>query len=578
MEIVSSCAEEDKDAEVHYTFGEFEQPEPSSMYVKCGERIRLPGPGKIIFRARLVMSGNAMRYPSDVVQMEYTIVKPIYETFPVGILDFEVIPRFKVHVVEKNLEDRYCSTKRNVRGRLVVLENPIGHFDILQPKGGCGKLAQPSESAAEFNASYQAISQVMLRYDAHNYYTSNITNWREKIEDFDAIASGSNCLLTTNAGFFNVSNHDCIGNIASLGDMVHTTSKKNVNFGIRRGSFYTGYLDENDNEPFDTLISGLGWLVRKGNSYISESLDDDQEDMSAQSTGSKFPDVLSARTAIGHDIKGRLMILQVEGETLVRGMNLYEFADFSSELGMYSAINLDGGGSATMSQSGVLISEPSWHCKNPDTSDHSNGEVEEENYFKYSYCAKEVSSITCIHVLPPLPFTEAALPSQVPSASPTTTLPTTITTVTPSIANTQNPVAQPATMPVCQTQVNISVDESLTPRVVSTEGFTYLVTSMLLIIMLLISTIYNCKFYWKLQRNIKVTEMANRGLSGTSGVASSSSLLSKGGKAATSSYSKVQVDCDDSDEELEIEFNDLDMNPKEFNPFNRLKSAISASV
>ena len=34
------------------------------------------------------------------------------------------------------------------------------------------------------------------------------------------------------------------------------------------------------------------------------------------------------------------MILQIEGETWVRGMDLYEFADFAAELGMYSAINL----------------------------------------------------------------------------------------------------------------------------------------------------------------------------------------------------------------------------------------------
>jgi hypothetical protein len=68
-----------------------------------------------------------------------------------------------------------------------------------------------------------------------------------------------------------------------LGQVNQTSNRKNVNFGIRNGNFVTGYVEPTEvldaSRPFDTLISGLGWLVRKGKSYILESLDpnDDAE-------------------------------------------------------------------------------------------------------------------------------------------------------------------------------------------------------------------------------------------------------------------------------------------------------------
>ena len=147
---------------------------------------------------------------------------------------------------------------------------------------------------------------------------------------------------------------------------------KKVNFGIRQGSFVTGYVDSTEildqKAPrFDTLVSGLGWLVRKGMVNIDSSFDaniDDEgtkkneiviyhslspsfsyindlvvSDMSIQSTGTQFPDVLSARTAIGHDLQGRLMILQVEGETWVRG-KCYRFILLGVFHSEYDLINV----------------------------------------------------------------------------------------------------------------------------------------------------------------------------------------------------------------------------------------------
>jgi hypothetical protein len=234
------------------------------------------------------------------------------------------------------------------------------------------------------------------------------------------------------------------------------------------------------------------------------------------------------------------MILQVEGETWVRGMTLYEFADFAVELGMYSAINLDGGGSATMSQSGVLVSEPSWHCRDP-----SN-----ELFAPYSYCEKEVSSILCVHALPPLPFIESTLPTTAPTLQPSGNI---------------------------IFIGNGTETKGYSPKgSISSDLFAIIVTAMLLV-----SVLYNCRLRAALQRqskSVKTVELQSH----SSGIGSKSersakltSTPLKGNKASPSvSYSQVvQADSDESDEEA-IEFNDLDMNPKEFNPFNRLRSSV----
>ena len=101
------------------------------------------------------------------------------------------------------------------------------------------------------------------------------------------------------------------------------------------------------------LISGIVWLVRDGENFVQESLE--EEYMGYQETGTSFATVKSARTALGHDQEGRLVLLQMEGETWAEGIDLYEFADLLVELGIINAINLDGGGSATMTQNHSLV-------------------------------------------------------------------------------------------------------------------------------------------------------------------------------------------------------------------------------
>ncbi|XP_054478172.1 N-acetylglucosamine-1-phosphodiester alpha-N-acetylglucosaminidase-like [Anoplopoma fimbria] len=197
------------------------------------------------------------------------------------------------------------------------------------------------------------------------------------------------CLYAQNAGFFNTTSFGCLGNVVSDGRMVRDSrGVKNAQFGIRKdGSLVFGYLSQEDvldrSNPFVQLVSGLVWLLRNGEVYINQSLevefnkivDIGKEDIRY------FVDVLSARTVVGHDAKGNVVLFHVDGETLKRGMNLWEVAEFLKKNGVINAINLDGGGSSSFVVNGTLASYPPDIC-------------ESDSRWR---CARRVSTILCVH-------------------------------------------------------------------------------------------------------------------------------------------------------------------------------------
>eukprot|EP01137_Pigoraptor_chileana_P026372 Opistho-2@7534 len=175
-------------------------------------------------------------------------------------------------------------------------------------------------------------------------------------------AREKHCIVAGNGGFFNTANGACYGNIVSDGRIVQTSPWHNANFGLRRdGTFVVGYIDEamvNDiTNPFVQLVAGVIWLVRNGTNFVSESAD--VEDLSHQETGRAFVTVRSARTAIGHDAHGRLVMAQIDGKTSVTGIALSDFADLLISKGVVNAVNLDGGGSGVVVLNGTVSNYPS---------------------------------------------------------------------------------------------------------------------------------------------------------------------------------------------------------------------------
>ena len=101
-----------------------------------------------------------------------------------------------------------------------------------------------------------------------------------------------------------------------------------------------------------------------------------------QETGADFATLVSARTALGFDGLGQVVLLQIEGKSYQRGVSLYTMAELMIELGVQSAINLDGGGSATgVGVGGVVVSQPSDACG-------VYGRM-------VQHCEREVTSVAC---------------------------------------------------------------------------------------------------------------------------------------------------------------------------------------
>jgi len=189
-----------------------------------------------------------------------------------------------------------------------------------------------------------------------------------------ATANENHCKYATNAGFF-TNDGDCLGNLVVNNKVVQTSPHLNANFGLRKsdGAFVLGYINSTNVTTigFSSLVSGVGWLVKDGRSFIQESIILEQ-------ISNGFVTEFAPRTAIGHDKQGRLLLLQVDGEEDIRkGMDLYQFTDLFISLGAWNAVNLDGGGSSTSVEDGKVINNPT--CNDTPV-----------------ICERPVTTITCI--------------------------------------------------------------------------------------------------------------------------------------------------------------------------------------
>ena len=304
---------------------------------------------------------------------------------------------------------KYCpgSSQYYADGRLFTVRNPRGHVSVLEPLGGCGASSPASATARAFG---------------------NRT--------FGGTLPG--CRVAVNAGFFrrqwtvvtNVTTNttaqrlcgtqpglpcSCLGNLVSQGRVVRNTTLQNANFGIRSGSFVTGYLSEEDvvsaEAPFQELMTGVLWLVRNGTSYVdtaarvenanTQGTSEELQDPDTPYTNT-FIDTFAARTAIGHDAEGRLMILQIDGlhgrNWPYRGIDLHNMAKLLIRLGFQNAINLDGGGSSTAVVEDRMANLPSDVCPADEKNDPPN----------LLHCERPVSSIVCVHDAIPPPRKPAA--------------------------------------------------------------------------------------------------------------------------------------------------------------------------
>ncbi|XP_030638393.1 N-acetylglucosamine-1-phosphodiester alpha-N-acetylglucosaminidase [Chanos chanos] len=270
-----------------------------------------------------------------------------HETWPANDHTGSPVAESKIFVSDMLQGDR---KHRWATGHITVVHNPLRTLSILEPggPGGCDRA------------------------------------YRELVENTAKIKK---CLFAQNAGYFNTHSGECLGNVISDGKLVKDSHGiQNAQFGIRRdGTLVFGYLSEEDVldqvNPFVQLVSGVVWLLRAGKVYINESMAAECDKTEETGSFQRFVDVVSARTAIGHDAEGNLILFHIDGKTDQRGMNLWEVANFLKDEGVVNAINLDGGGSATYVVNGALANYPSDEC------------VPRQMW----RCPRPVSTVVCVH-------------------------------------------------------------------------------------------------------------------------------------------------------------------------------------
>ncbi len=434
IRVIIECPGAPKDTRVYYTTDPKKTPaeRDSNPTVQCGDTITLEAPGDYDVRAFSKAPGMAM---SPMLQARFKVVRPKYDT---KVLDedlnaYRVRPVVEVSpvVLSPKPAAGVCDTAVNV-GHLATLSNVLGHFDIAIPEHGCNSPDARLEPVTTTSEAYEmqknpfrgdeaarsdGSEEVQEAKQKARYRAllppsgASAQQWVKWLVEYQEQDEG--CAVAAAAGYFNVTSFACSGNLVAGGRVIQTSSRKNVNIGVRGDSYVVGYVPKEEildqDNSFDFLVAGSGWLVRNSVSYVSESFGKDAEDESHQPKG--FKDSRIARTALGYNTQGELMLLEMSGESSsandeadahVQGLTITEFADVLVTLGFEQAINLVGGDPAIMTVNHSLVSIPSAMCL-------SGG--------SYKKCGAPASTVACIHTLEP-PINDAELDMVLPLLGP----------------------------------------------------------------------------------------------------------------------------------------------------------------
>lgn len=225
-------------------------------------------------------------------------------------------------VYRHKLEGKYNSTGNPYSGFLATF--PASRFSFYPPtKSGCIELWQTSISSS-------------TTYDCEYATNGAFFQW-------DLSATGSLC----------------IGNLVSDGHVwqlpTDGSGTGRANFGVTAdGKMFAGFVDSDTiaSNKFTQLITGWGWLVRNGMSYVNAS-----QDLTYKPGG--FTMEKAPRTAVGVFKNGTMALLEVDGEEDINyGPDLFEMAELFASVGIDTAINIDGGGSSVSVSRGQVISLP----------------------------------------------------------------------------------------------------------------------------------------------------------------------------------------------------------------------------
>eukprot|EP00521_Asterionellopsis_glacialis_P014953 CAMPEP_0195308146 /NCGR_PEP_ID=MMETSP0707-20130614/38075_1 /TAXON_ID=33640 /ORGANISM="Asterionellopsis glacialis, Strain CCMP134" /LENGTH=266 /DNA_ID=CAMNT_0040372405 /DNA_START=336 /DNA_END=1136 /DNA_ORIENTATION=- len=217
-------------------------------------------------------------------------------------------------------------------------------------------------------------------YNAYVAVTSNtfsvaaFHNCSRGVQTTSKQAKHHSCQVATNGGpFQSYRNGGCTGEVIIGGKVVSgefSSLSSVVGFGVTNDNRWLFGRLANEIEAqqlgINYFVTGFGWLVYNGlNALTSNKTESNMETLS------------SARTAVGVDHEGRLVLLVVDGcekcfERKYKGSTLQELAALLVRMGVKHAINLDGGGSSTFVYNGKTINKPTcldipYRCERPVT-------------------------------------------------------------------------------------------------------------------------------------------------------------------------------------------------------------------
>ncbi|KAF8782682.1 N-acetylglucosamine-1-phosphodiester like protein [Argiope bruennichi] len=254
---------------------------------------------------------------------------PPHEVYPAHVNVNLSEPFIQVKRFVKELTNSF--PRRTVRGHYVLVSNPLKTLSVLEPDqpGGCSLNIRQTVSA---------------------------TSKKHK------------CTVAINAGYFDTTSGKCLGNVISNGRIAHDSNGiQNAHFGLTKdGKIFTGYVSEENvlSGNLLQLVGGVIWILRNGTGFVNVSKKLECEKTEETGPMDHFINILSARSAVGHDEDGNVIIVQVDGKSGVDGINLNEMETLLQQLGVVNAINLDGGGSSTLVINGTTAKIPLMACKN----------------------------------------------------------------------------------------------------------------------------------------------------------------------------------------------------------------------
>jgi len=279
-----------------------------------------------------------------------------------------------------------------VSGSNVGREVPIGDFvsdyDTGVPAGSA--LQVVSHKVLKESLIGQTITghALVIEGAADGYHTYTPNDKCPGVAATSTTSQKHGCTIATNAGFFGMSDHSCIGPIISDGNVVHTASSLGALFGITsEGKYFAGYANEStiSSVGFRQLVQGRGWLVRNGQSYLDTAAN-------KENIAKSFIQLLAPRLAIGWTQEGRLLLVVVDGiEAKKKGIDLKTFTSLLINLGAVEAINLDGGGSVTFIWDGHVCEASG---RGQEACSGNPTAINEPAYFEGPY-ERPVTSITC---------------------------------------------------------------------------------------------------------------------------------------------------------------------------------------